>query len=151
MYLYAKNPPIATNIAIIIVFFIDFDYITIFEIIKKSGSLKIDNNIIKKVAKTTLKIEEIYNYPQDIEFAIKGNKIFILQSRPITTLIGEPIKTNLIFEKSITRDWSVIFAQIWHKVYTKEFKKQFGWRYSEVVYEGKDEKVTVYRAPSEHI
>ncbi len=41
---------------------------------------------VKELAKTALKIEAAYGKPQDIEFAIKDGKIFILQSRPITTL-----------------------------------------------------------------
>jgi len=41
---------------------------------------------IERLAKTALKIESLYKHPQDIEFAIKNNEIFILQSRPITTL-----------------------------------------------------------------
>lgn len=31
-------------------------------------------------------LEELYGIPQDIEWAIKSNKIYILQSRPITTI-----------------------------------------------------------------
>ena len=52
----------------------------------KSNSFRFDNKIIKKLAKTALEIESLYKHPQDIEFAIKNNEIFILQSRPITTL-----------------------------------------------------------------
>lgn len=37
----------------------------------------------------TKKIEDYYQHPVDIEFAIKNNHIFILQARPITTLKGE--------------------------------------------------------------
>jgi len=33
-----------------------------------------------------LKIEKIFNYPQDIEFTVKGKNIYILQSRNITIL-----------------------------------------------------------------
>ena len=58
-------------------------------------SLKIINNILKfsfkkslitKLSQTALEIEKLYKFPQDIEFCIKNEKIFILQSRPITTL-----------------------------------------------------------------
>ncbi len=45
-----------------------------------------DTSIIKKLSQTSLEIEKLYKFPQDIEFCIKGEKIFILQSRPITTL-----------------------------------------------------------------
>ena len=52
----------------------------------KSVSFKFHNNIIKNLSKTALKIESTYKFPQDIEFCIKNDKIFVLQSRPITTL-----------------------------------------------------------------
>ena len=40
---------------------------------------------ISKLINTSLKIEDEFNSPQDIEWAIENNKIFILQSRPITS------------------------------------------------------------------
>jgi pyruvate,water dikinase len=44
------------------------------------------NHEIKKLAEIALKLEEHYQKPQDIEFAIEGEEIFITQTRPITTL-----------------------------------------------------------------
>ncbi len=43
---------------------------------------------VKKLADYGMKIEELYNSPQDIEWALDGdtNELYILQSRPITTL-----------------------------------------------------------------
>ncbi len=41
---------------------------------------------IKKLADISLKLEEHYKKPQDIEFAIENNEIYIVQTRPITTL-----------------------------------------------------------------
>ncbi len=41
---------------------------------------------IKKLSEIALKLEEHYKKPQDIEFAIEGDEIFIVQTRPITTL-----------------------------------------------------------------
>ena len=47
----------------------------------------------KYLYKLILKLEAQFGYPQDIEFAIADKKVFILQSRPITTLEGHnPIK-----------------------------------------------------------
>jgi rifampicin phosphotransferase len=59
-----------------------------FTIINKNIVLNsLTNNQVIELAKLSIKIENHYNYPQDIEWAIdKNNKIFILQSRPITTL-----------------------------------------------------------------
>ena len=40
---------------------------------------------IFELAKTGLLVENFYQSPQDIEWAIKGGKLYLLQSRPITT------------------------------------------------------------------
>lgn len=39
---------------------------------------------IKEIAKACLQIEEIFNYPQDIEWCISNDKLWLLQSRAIT-------------------------------------------------------------------
>jgi pyruvate,water dikinase len=41
---------------------------------------------IKQLADYAIKLEEHYDKPQDIEFAIENEDIYILQTRPITTL-----------------------------------------------------------------
>ncbi|HEA46377.1 MAG TPA: phosphoenolpyruvate synthase [Candidatus Pacearchaeota archaeon] len=41
---------------------------------------------IKKLSEIALKLEEHYKKPQDIEFAIDGEGIYIVQTRPITTM-----------------------------------------------------------------
>lgn len=58
-----------------------------------------------KLTEIAIKLEEHYNKPQDIEFAIERNEISIVQTRPITTIEtridttqeikGEPILTGL--------------------------------------------------------
>lgn len=40
---------------------------------------------IKKLGQFALRLEEHYGKPQDIEFAIENNEVYIVQSRPITT------------------------------------------------------------------
>jgi pyruvate,water dikinase len=40
---------------------------------------------IKEIAKTCLKIEKFFKYPQDIEWCISNNKLWLLQSRIITS------------------------------------------------------------------
>jgi len=55
------------------------------EIIKKDNSHKIDEKLVLKIAEIGKQIEELYGTPQDIEFAVRGSEIFVLQSRPITT------------------------------------------------------------------
>ena len=43
---------------------------------------------IQQIAGLGMKIEQHYGSPQDTEWAIEGNKVFMLQSRPITTPIS---------------------------------------------------------------
>ena len=47
---------------------------------------KLSETQIKKLSKICVKIEKIFNCSQDIEWALKERKFYILQSRPITTL-----------------------------------------------------------------
>ncbi len=47
---------------------------------------KLNDNEIIKLANYSLQLEEHYKMPQDIEFAIERNKIYIVQTRAITTL-----------------------------------------------------------------
>lgn len=44
---------------------------------------------------------------------------------------------KLTFEKSITRDWALIYGDIWHEAFTKKFKKQLGWGIVKLFLKGK--------------
>jgi len=43
---------------------------------------------VSELSKLGSQLEKEFGYPQDIEWAIAGNKVYVLQSRPITTLNG---------------------------------------------------------------
>jgi len=47
---------------------------------------KISDNVVLQYAKIGNAIEKHYDKPQDIEWAIEKNKLYVVQSRPITTL-----------------------------------------------------------------
>lgn len=47
---------------------------------------KISNEDIVALAKLAQKLQEHYYFPQDIEWAKEGNKLYITQTRPITTI-----------------------------------------------------------------
>lgn len=51
----------------------------------KSKAQVLEENQIIKLAKTILEIENYWGFPVDVEWTIKNNKVYILQSRPITT------------------------------------------------------------------
>lgn len=53
---------------------------------EKSKHPVLKNHEILQLAKIALKLEEHYKKPQNIEFAIENDEIYILQTRPITNL-----------------------------------------------------------------
>jgi pyruvate,water dikinase len=53
---------------------------------EKSKHQVLSENEIRKLSETALKLETHYKKPQDIELAIEGQDIYIVQTRPITTL-----------------------------------------------------------------
>ena len=53
---------------------------------EKSKAQVLTNSEIKALADISIRIEKHYKKPQDIEFAVESGKIYIVQSRPITTL-----------------------------------------------------------------
>ena len=50
----------------------------------------LDENVLMALAHTAIEIERHYGAPQDVEFAIDDHHIWIVQSRPITTLAVSP-------------------------------------------------------------
>lgn len=49
---------------------------------------KLTDDQVIDVARLALEVERHYGIPQDIEFAYDGDELFLVQSRPITTLTG---------------------------------------------------------------
>ncbi|MHC4559400.1 MAG: PEP/pyruvate-binding domain-containing protein, partial [Planctomycetota bacterium] len=56
---------------------------------ERSNACCLNNKQVKRLAKYARKVETVFGNPQDIEWAISRNKIFFLQSRPITVLPPE--------------------------------------------------------------
>jgi len=61
---------------------------------KTAKQQKLTDDQILRLAKIGLEIEKHYNLPQDTEWAIEENKIYFVQSRPITTLNKNHEKTK---------------------------------------------------------
>ncbi len=53
---------------------------------EKSHQQVLKDYEIKKIAEISLMLEEHYKKPQDIEFAIERDEVYVVQTRPITTL-----------------------------------------------------------------
>jgi pyruvate,water dikinase len=69
---------------------------------KKNARVLEDEEILKLVELGEV-VEELYGIPQDVEWAIKNKEIFMLQSRPITTIkkkkeTKEKVATSAILE-----------------------------------------------------
>ncbi|KKQ96460.1 MAG: phosphoenolpyruvate synthase [Candidatus Levybacteria bacterium RIFCSPHIGHO2_02_FULL_39_36] len=62
----------------------------------KRQKVKLSNQEIIDLAKLAAKIEKHYYFPQDLEWAKEKNKIYIVQTRPITTINQKstPIKSG---------------------------------------------------------
>lgn len=68
--------------------------------LKEGGTVTVDINTAKQVLQNSQiielaqlgeKLEQHYGSPQDVEWAIQDNKIYILQTRPITSLYPLPL------------------------------------------------------------
>ena len=69
---------------------------------ERSQSQVLSRAEIKEVADFAIKLESHYDKPQDIEFAIEAGEVYIIQSRPITTLgnkqEGKELEGNILIE-----------------------------------------------------
>ncbi|MDO8497129.1 MAG: phosphoenolpyruvate synthase [bacterium] len=61
---------------------------------EEGSQKKLSDEEIIKVALLVKEIEHHYYFPQDIEWAIEKDKVFIVQSRPITTIKGVDAKNS---------------------------------------------------------
>ena len=79
-------------------------------LIKNGNIQKLNDKIILELSNIIKSIEEYYGFPVDIEWGIGNNKIFILQSRPITTF-----KENNLAEKIINSgNWKFYVTRIFN-------------------------------------
>jgi pyruvate,water dikinase len=62
---------------------------------------KIEDKYICELAKIGTSIEKHYNKPQDTEWALENNTLYIVQARPITTLKDNDKKTDSTIEEKI--------------------------------------------------
>lgn len=70
---------------------------------KKTGEKqKVTDAQIIELAKIGKKIEDHYYFPQDIEWAIEKNKIYIVQTRPVTTIKNQSEKNYTLDAKRYT-------------------------------------------------
>jgi pyruvate,water dikinase len=63
-------------------YYFDRNQLSIISRVESQG--RFDESLLLSIAFMGLRIERDFGSPQDIEFAVTGDKIFVLQSRPIT-------------------------------------------------------------------
>ena len=71
----------------------------------------------KRLYRLANKLEKDLGSPQDIEWAVADGKVYILQSRPITTLLGyDPVKGE--WNSSYTGDYAWVSSEVFPDVMT---------------------------------
>jgi pyruvate,water dikinase len=85
-----------------------------------AGARPLPDWILREVASESQRVAAAYGFPQDLEWASEGEELFLLQSRPITTVVG--VFNNRALEPwapggdpdAPDRIWSRAFAdEIW--------------------------------------
>jgi len=83
---------------------------------------------LKTLTRTALLIEKFYHFPQDIEWAIKDGKCYLLQSRPVSTEVNNDDGVLNIWDNSniiesyggLTLPLTFTFARyVYHQVYVQ--------------------------------
>ncbi|PKL66703.1 MAG: phosphoenolpyruvate protein kinase [Methanobacteriales archaeon HGW-Methanobacteriales-1] len=72
---------------------------------EKREKSSLNEEILEKLVKSALELEEFFNLPQDIEWALECNNtenpdIYILQSRPVTTLTDTSEKDDILWSRA---------------------------------------------------
>ncbi len=80
--------------------------------IQTQKSVLSDKEILE-LSELVLKIENHFGFPCDIEWAFERDVIYIVQSRPITTLSSRPFIRK--FQKFFAREISLVVMEYWHR------------------------------------
>lgn len=77
---------------------------------QRAGKQCLSDKKIIELAKICQKIERHYGFPCDIEWALEKGKLYIVQSRPVTTLMPEAPKTEPLVLLGV---WNVLPLEAW--------------------------------------
>ncbi len=86
------------------------------------SSQKLSDNHILELAEYAKNIENHYGKPMDTEWAVEDGKLYILQARPVTTFFSD---NRQKFQKTYTRDTTLIIQQAWHNVFIEWFNNEW--------------------------
>ena len=92
---------------------------------------KLKDEEILELSRLIKKIELHYGFPCDIEWAKEGNKLYITQSRPITTLKPDTDTTpkaegKITFSKIYSREKTLFYFSMWNDSDRRGWKKFLG-------------------------
>jgi pyruvate, water dikinase len=59
---------------------------------------KLSDHYVKALAQIGMRIEDHYKHPQDIEWGMENRKLYIVQSRPVTTLVEQKKSTVTVVD-----------------------------------------------------
>jgi len=96
-----------------------------------SKSQKLEDKFIKKLAELGKQIEDHYGKPQDIEWSYEKNNLYIVQSRPVTTIgknanykpLGEVKISSKVLLKGIAASPGLAFGRVRILKSAKELEK----------------------------
>ncbi len=96
----------------------------------KASSQVLSEVQILELSDIVLRIEQHYGFPCDIEWAYEAGIFYIVQSRPITTLISvesqsDVFDTKCVFEKRYSRESIMLIQQIWMQTSTIDLPERF--------------------------
>lgn len=97
--------------------------------VSKGKKPTLSDEEVTALAKMIVRIERHYGFPVDVEWAMVGGQLFILQSRAITTLDSKTLDSAL-FDSSkdwvpyLTRPFSLFGASLWQSWYDSDLIKK---------------------------
>jgi len=98
----------------------------------EEGTPLLSGKMLSKIIRNTLKIRKLFSREMDVEFAVRGETLYILQARPITTLRG---KGKMILDNSniaesypartlpMTRDFA---REVYYRIFRSLFLRVSG-------------------------
>ncbi len=63
---------------------------------RRNGAAVLDEALVTRIASLVRALEDLFGAPQDVEWAVAGGELFLLQSRPITALPAAPIPVEIV-------------------------------------------------------
>lgn len=101
------------------------------------------NETVRKLALIVENIAKDFGSPQDIEWAIANDTIYITQTRPITTL-NTSIKPMVQLSKLFSREKGVWYLHVWDECDRKTFAKYLNYTVKDSLYLREGVKMSVW-------